>query len=112
MPTRLIDMEQMLRVNLQRPFPGRRIYQGKSGCAYCSSGDGYNRDGWQEKILQFGAYGDFRFSSESTATDTTKNLWFVEGHYFVFPWLIPYARYEVADRRHSTIKIKPELLAV
>ena len=31
---------------------------------------------------------------EPTTTSTTKNLWFVEGYYFVFPWLIPYARYE------------------
>jgi hypothetical protein len=31
---------------------------------------------------------------EPTTTSTTKNLWFVEGQYFVFPWMIPYARYE------------------
>ena len=36
----------------------------------------------------------FSLLDESTATDTTKNLWFAEGHYFIFPWLIPYARYE------------------
>ncbi len=27
-------------------------------------------------------------------TNTTKNIWFLEGHYYVFPWLIPYARFE------------------
>ncbi|MGA3086738.1 MAG: hypothetical protein ABSE95_18450 [Thermodesulfobacteriota bacterium] len=32
--------------------------------------------------------------STTSSTNTTQNLWFIEGHYFVFPWLIPYARYE------------------
>ncbi|MBI4767809.1 MAG: hypothetical protein HY787_24970 [Deltaproteobacteria bacterium] len=32
---------------------------------------------------------------KADVTDTTKNIWFVEGNYFVFPWLIPYTRYEV-----------------
>ncbi len=31
---------------------------------------------------------------EPSTTSTTKNLWFVEGNYFIFPWLIPYARFE------------------
>jgi hypothetical protein len=30
-------------------------------------------------------------------TDAAKNNWFLEGQYFVFPWLIPYARYEVLN---------------
>jgi hypothetical protein len=31
---------------------------------------------------------------ETTTTSATNNLWFFEGNYFVFPWFIPYARYE------------------
>lgn len=34
------------------------------------------------------------FYQTPSSTNTTQNLWFIEGHYFVFPWLIPYARYE------------------
>jgi hypothetical protein len=58
-----------------------------------------------DKSDRFG--GDFRLNykdlslgggyirEKADVTDTTKNIWFVEGTYFVFPWLIPYARYEV-----------------
>ena len=44
---------------------------------------------------KFSMFAKSTLLDETTTTSTTKNLWFVEGHYFVFPWLIPYARYEV-----------------
>ncbi len=33
----------------------------------------------------------------TATTNVTKNFYFIEAQYFVFPWLIPYARYEVVN---------------
>lgn len=38
---------------------------------------------------------------DDDSTNEEKKIWFAEAYYFVFPWLIPYLRYENMDVNHA-----------
>jgi hypothetical protein len=48
---------------------------------------------------------------KADATDTTQDIWFVEGHAFVYPWLIPYARLEALKVKDTDDQDKTRIIA-
>ena len=61
----------------------------------------YDRIGGDVRVnyKDFSVAGGY-ITGENHESGVSKDIWFTEGYYFVFPWMVPYARYESMNVRH------------